>query len=64
MTKQNRKSPKRLVIDIGEVDHMLIKSIASMKGLSLKDWVTYTLTEAAKKEPINVKGMLEMQERI
>jgi len=44
---QIRKSPKRLVIDIHEEDHFVIKEMALKKKITLEQWVLDALTKAA-----------------
>ena len=52
---QLRKSPKRLVIDIHEEDHFVIKEMALKKKITLKQWVLDALTKAAELQELEAK---------
>lgn len=47
-----KKSPKRLVIDINENDHYVIKKLAVKNRVTLREWVIGALKAAAEKEHI------------
>lgn len=50
MADTQRKSPKRLLIDLTEEQHGLFKERAARRGITLRKWVMRALIEQIKKE--------------
>lgn len=50
MENSERKSPKRLVIDIDEEVHQQIKLRSAIRNITIRKWVSRALSEALKKE--------------
>lgn len=47
---KNKKTPKRLLIDISDELHAIIKAHASFLGMSLKEWVHRAILNKYKEE--------------
>lgn len=48
--EKRRKSPKRIVFNISEEDHELVKKIATTKRMSISLWIMKAMNEAIKRD--------------
>mgnify|MGYP001591354676 CR=1 FL=1 len=47
---KSRKTPKRLLIDISEEEHFLIKEKALFRNITMRKWIMRAIKEQLKKE--------------
>jgi len=48
--KKERKSPKKIVFDISEEDHALIKRMSMDAGLPMRTWIINAMAAAIEKQ--------------
>lgn len=53
MRKIIRKSPKRIVFNISEEDHELIKKTAATKRMSISLWIMQAMRESLDRDKLN-----------
>jgi len=50
ISEKKRKSPKRIVFNISEEDHEIVKKIAASKRTSISLWIMRAMDEAIRRD--------------
>jgi len=50
VVKKERKGRKRIIFDVSDEDHELIKSIATKNRMAMRTWIINAMAKAIKEE--------------